>query len=508
MNPFPKDKNFTRVQVLDDSDLTIPQSAALMVRGGSVFQKGLVVGDTDTVIPGALRFRGNHLQIRELQGWVDIHGVLGQGQPNELITFADDGDSLQTTGVDLLNRQMTNLDLLEVQTINPPAASSLELGLSMGGQSISLPPNWGAAGQVLSTNADGSLTWINNVPANELSFQGAAWPDNVLLRTVAGTSGHMETTGLVVDPINAATTCISTPSMNLKLDSPGGVQLTNNVMPTTVAGTAYQTLAVGPLGGGMLRTYDLFANPTVWAADGIMTSTGTNAQIQRNTAATIDAVGNMTTTGNVSAVGVNATSVSATGAITGGSVGDGTAVMTGGNLTTTGTVSATTVTDGTVTMMGGTITGLASLNVAGALNAGTIASTVGNITSAGSVLATGAVSAATASVTGAASLGGNAYPTIPGTNGYVLTTNGAGTLFWTPKGGGGSGDLYIPVFPATVGTLLTTTGTLDEMQDSGYTISGANLARAGTVTLESTGFAAANGSVNINTGNGNAGNVW
>jgi hypothetical protein len=39
--------------------------------------------------------------------------------------------------------------------------------------------------------------------------------------------------------------------------------------------------------------------------------------------------------------------------------------------------------------------------------------------------------------TGTATLGGNAYPTTTGTNGQVLTTNGAGTLSWqTPSSGG------------------------------------------------------------------------
>lgn len=43
-----------------------------------------------------------------------------------------------------------------------------------------------------------------------------------------------------------------------------------------------------------------------------------------------------------------------------------------------------------------------------------------------------------------ASLGGNAYPTTTGTNGQVLTTDGAGTLSWaTPAGGGGGVDVQL-----------------------------------------------------------------
>jgi hypothetical protein len=40
--------------------------------------------------------------------------------------------------------------------------------------------------------------------------------------------------------------------------------------------------------------------------------------------------------------------------------------------------------------------------------------------------------------TGTATLGGNTYPTTTGTNGQVLTTNGAGTLAWSTASGGGS----------------------------------------------------------------------
>jgi hypothetical protein len=45
--------------------------------------------------------------------------------------------------------------------------------------------------------------------------------------------------------------------------------------------------------------------------------------------------------------------------------------------------------------------------------------------------------------TGTATLGGNTYPTTTGTNGQVLTTNGAGALSWGSASGGGGAQLLV-----------------------------------------------------------------
>ena len=52
--------------------------------------------------------------------------------------------------------------------------------------------------------------------------------------------------------------------------------------------------------------------------------------------------------------------------------------------------------------------------------------------------------------TGTATLGGNAYPNTTGTNGQVLTTNGAGTLSWqTPSSGGTNEAVRVVVYNPT-----------------------------------------------------------
>ena len=80
--------------------------------------------------------------------------------------------------------------------------------------------------------------------------------------------------------------------------------------------------------------------------------------------------------------------ITATGTITGGTLTDGTASITGGDLTTTGTVSAGTLTDGTLSSTAGTITGGVAATFSGTVTGGTLTDGTASI-NAGSI--TGAV---------------------------------------------------------------------------------------------------------------------
>jgi hypothetical protein len=75
------------------------------------------------------------------------------------------------------------------------------------------------------------------------------------------------------------------------------------------------------------------------------------------------------------------------------------------------------------------------------------------------------------SATSSLVLGGNSFPQVPGTNGYVLTTNGAGTTSWQPApgagGGGGTGTVTSvgltssAPFITVTGATITTSGFFD-----------------------------------------------
>jgi len=87
-----------------------------------------------------------------------------------------------------------------------------------------------------------------------------------------------------------------------------------------------------------------------------------------------------------------------------------------------------------------------------------------------------------------------------GTANQVITTDGAGGLTFSDKGGGGGGDLTFPgAWPAD-GTLIKTVGaTVDEMQTTPITISGGTLITS-TTTL---GLDAQSGHpISMTTGNG------
>ncbi|MBK6363459.1 MAG: hypothetical protein IPF52_08130 [Saprospiraceae bacterium] len=54
-----------------------------------------------------------------------------------------------------------------------------------------------------------------------------------------------------------------------------------------------------------------------------------------------------------------------------------------------------------------------------------------------------------------AKIGPNTYPTTTGTNGQVLTTNGAGTLSWGSASGGGGAQLLVRVFANSAQSFVT-----------------------------------------------------
>jgi hypothetical protein len=44
----------------------------LKVKGGAIFEQGVVIGDNESTIPGTLRYRNNELQLRNDKEWVSL----------------------------------------------------------------------------------------------------------------------------------------------------------------------------------------------------------------------------------------------------------------------------------------------------------------------------------------------------------------------------------------------------------------------------------------------------
>jgi hypothetical protein len=164
------------------------------------------------------------------------------------------------------------------------------------------------------------------------------------------------------------------------------------------------------------------------------------------------------------------TAVTASGAITGGSLTDGTATLTGGALTgmtgaltTTGTVTGATLTDGTLSINSGAITSATTGSFSGAV-------TAGSLTDGTATLSSGALSGATTgSFSGAVTAG-----TL--TDGTFSVTSGAitGATNITASGTITDGTMSIASGAITGATNITASGTVQygSLSDGSITITG------------------------------------
>lgn len=155
---------------------------------------------------------------------------------------------------------------------------------------------------------------------------------------------------------------------------------------------------------------------TTLTASGLVTSVGADLGSGgiTNTGAIAGAT-TITASGQVTSVGLDA----GTGAITTTNTVSGATISDGAGATMSlGTVTANTLTDGTATLTAGGLTGLTGLTSVGAVN----------FSGASSV-----------------SIGAYSLPVVDGTAGYILKTDGAGTVSWAAdtgsSPGGASGNI-------------------------------------------------------------------
>lgn len=142
-----------RAEFLWSVPFTDPVTYGLRTKGGAIFEQGLVVGDNDTVIPGALRFRDGGLQTRVFDKWMKLAGVdITPGVEDAIVTFDEKGD-LQASDAILSGSDLTGLSLLETEAIVSPLGSPLQIGNAL----LSFPDIDGATGEVMTTDGMGQL---------------------------------------------------------------------------------------------------------------------------------------------------------------------------------------------------------------------------------------------------------------------------------------------------------------------------------------------------------------
>jgi hypothetical protein len=176
-----------------------------------------------------------------------------------------------------------------------------------------------------------------------------------------------------------------------------------------------------------------------------------------------------------------ATTVTASGAVTGGSLTDGTATLSSGALsgattvTASGAVTGGSLTDGTATLASGSLTGAVNLTASGTITDGAASISAGNITGVVNATASGTVqfgslSDGAISVTGfvdednMASDSAVLIPTQQSVKAYVDASVGGTDLdFQGDSGGALSIDLDSEVLDIAGGTNITTVGSGNEL---------------------------------------------
>jgi len=92
----------------------------------------------------------------------------------------------------------------------------------------------------------------------------------------------------------------------------------------------------------------------------------------------------------------------------------------------------------------------------------------GNTWVQGSLETSGQLKAGTSLALGSSGSGGYTLPAADGTNGYVLKTNGSGTVAWAADSGGGGTVTSVATTGAITGGTITTTGTIAHSTSAGY----------------------------------------
>ena len=146
-----------------------------------------------------------------------------------------------------------------------------------------------------------------------------------------------------------------------------------------------------------------------------------------------------------------ATTITATGLVTGGSFTDGTLTIDGsGNITgavaitATGAITGGSLTDGTATISSGAIAGATTITATGLITGVGLAAGSGPITGTGGSTVSGALDYSGAS---SFSVGAFALPVTDGSANQVLKTDGSGTVTWETDAGastpGAAGDILL-----------------------------------------------------------------
>jgi len=223
-----------------------------------------------------------------------------------------------------------------------------------------------------SANVDISVASFANLRVNQLQSTSFATANLVFANNTISTDGTAAGTDIIIRP-NSSTGNINLYSNNTIVAN------TNTIIQGTL--TTTKTATVGNINttglisaDGNITGGNLISNAGISSTT--LTTTGNTTVGNLNTAGTVNATGNITGGNLVSNAGVSATTVTATGNVSGGNLTTAGAVtatglVSGGNIATTGAVTAT----GNIT--GGNL--VSNAGISGTTLTTTSTATVGNL---------------------------------------------------------------------------------------------------------------------------------
>jgi hypothetical protein len=255
-----------------------------------------------------------------------------------------------TANTNLIGGNVLTTGNANISTLNVTGTSNLN---AVGNVTIT----GGIAGQVLTTDGSGVLSWVSVAVAGLANGTSAV--------TIPTANGNVNTAVggvanvFVITTTGANITGTATATGNItgaNIVTAGVVSATGNISGGNISSTGLITATGNITGSNLITTGDVFATGNVSGGNinttGVVSATGNVSGGNINTAGIVSATGNISG-GNISIAGV--------AAVTGN--------ITGGNLSVTGTTLTTDITSGANTTAG-TITGKWSLSSGSTLQAG------------------------------------------------------------------------------------------------------------------------------------------
>jgi hypothetical protein len=283
------------------------------------------------------------------------------------------------------------------------------------GQTVwSLPPADGTAGQVLTTNGSGILSWGGGSVGTlqQVTNAGSTTTNTITVSRATGGTGLS-----VINTASGRQTDISSDGINV---SNGGIQLQTGGLPG-VNITGFGTPSITVFGGGFLS----MGTGTTLFQETVNINSNTGTILARDIPGTLNT--SISPSGLSFVFGGQQIGYWGNGVSPNIISGQGTTLQLG-----TGTISAFTP---TITLQGSSgkaainaLVGTATLTVGGTIRSDTV-TTTGNFQISRAGIAVGLLSD-TGSYLPDLQIAGIDYPTSDGTNKQVLSTNGAGTLGW------------------------------------------------------------------------------